>query len=101
MAQFIFNHLEITDKIVLGLSELTSNFSAIDIKMKVYAASSKMLDREKQDLMAFLRFCEQHEKGYSHFAINAMHDINGINNHEPCFCPRTSGYSDIVKALKE
>jgi hypothetical protein len=49
---------------------------------------------EISDVLAFIDWCEAHDKSVTFASANVCHDMNGIVNLEPCFVPRTAGYSD-------
>jgi hypothetical protein len=67
------------------------------IRMTILIGLDHAQDREIKDLMAFIGWSNENGKRSGWIAGQLMHDLNGFARPEPCFSPRTSGYSDIWK----
>lgn len=84
--------------VIDGYSIMDGGLSKKDnqnIRMTVLMGLDKALPREVEDLLAFIGWSNEHGKSAIWIAGNLMHDLVGIFKCDPCFSPRTSGYSDI------
>lgn len=68
-----------------------------DLRFTVLFGMDHALPREIKDMLAFIDWSKANAQSPGFIAANLLHDLNGIIQHDPCFCPRTSGYSDLVK----
>jgi hypothetical protein len=86
---------KILDAVLQGLGELSKSDEQ-QVRMTVFLAMEGALRLEVNDMIAFIQWSGEHGKCKGWVAANLMHDLNGIYKCEPCFSPRTSGYSDLV-----
>ena len=84
--------------VIDGYSIMDGGLSKKDdqnIRLTVSMGLDHALPREIKDMLAFIGWSNEHGKSSIWIAGQLMHDLVGIFDHEPCFSPRTSGYSDI------
>jgi len=67
------------------------------LKTAVLSGMNRAQEREIKDLLAFIEWSSKNHKSQAWIASNLMHDLNGFAMPEPCFLPRTSGYSDLIE----
>ena len=70
-----------------------------DVKMDlIMTIDIKCEDREIEDMLGWIDWCQQNDRSIALMTSTLLHDISGIANHEPCFLPKTSGYAKYRKA---
>lgn len=90
----------ILDWVMAGYSTMEPELSVKNqqtIKIAVMAGTDFAQEREIEDMIAFIKWADKNGKSASWIAGQLMHDLTGIAMAEPCFMPRTVGYSDLMQ----
>jgi hypothetical protein len=69
---------------------------ADDFGMRVFCLEAMDSANAKQieDMAAFVDWSIAADQGDGWIGSQLLHDLSGLANNEPCFSPRTAGYSD-------